>query len=482
MAYRGMMTGVALSALLCGAAVAQDRDRDGDEEQAFAPDCVALFEFVEAAPGLNLDDEPDLVRIIERNSGVLCRRELAALREEAAPAARAERTARQAAPVARAAEVASETETVRQRVQLEEVVTVVGDVDVAVPAPTVEVRQRPAEVRVTPAAPTVSVRTGRPEIVVREQPATVTVGMPTITIQQPAPEITITLPPHDVSVDAPEPRVEISQADPVIRVSVPEPRVDLDLRAVTGETAGGVNTRVRRNGSPAVARDGLRVVDGGTDAVVYVQDAEAQLALADTTGEPRVQVEEAGEPRVRVERAEPRIEMDGEPEVRFERVGEPTVRVVQGGASEGAQRRQGAAALTRDAEEADDREERARPARAERRARREADRAADATSAAGGLTVADLKGREVVGAEGETLGEITRFVRSGGTVYAVVSSGGFFGIGDREAPLALSDLRLRGEEIAAPGLTEERIDAIRDADISDRLNLEDDEAVRLRTE
>ena len=488
---RTLTTGALAGALMLSAAHAQAQAQDGD----FAPDCVALFDFVEATPGLSLDDEPDLVRTIERNSGVLCRRELAALREETRETAQAEeetRTVRRTRPATErqtrqlqetetrtrqtgereVATVASDTETVRQRVQLEEVVTVVGDVDVAVPAPTVEVRQRPAEVRVTPAAPEVTVRTGRPEIVVREQPATVTVGMPTITIEQPAPEITITLPPHDVDVATAQPRVEVAQADPVVRVELPDPRVDLDLRAVTGDSGDGVNTRVRRSGTPAVARQGLRVADSGTDALLYVADAEARVETVGEAGEARVRVEEAGEPRVRIERAEPRIEVQGEPEVRFERVGEPTVRVVQEGAEGAAPQR----AVGGD-------EDRPRGERAERR-RERAERAAQPQRAAsaGGLTVGDLKGRTVVGRNGEDLGEVSRFVRSGGETYAVLSFGGFLGIGDREAPLALSDLRLRGEDLVAPSLTEARVDELRDRDISERLNLDDDEAVRIRAE
>ena len=481
---RTLTTGALAGALMLTTAAAQDGD--------FAPECVALFDFVERTPSLNLDDEPDLVRTIERNSGALCRRELAALRTEVAEgedededapalvtrqrragtetetedraAARTRRTQERERPVAT---VASDTETVRQRVQLEEVVTVVGDVDVAVPAPTIEVRQRPAEVRVAPAAPEVTVRTGRPEIVVREQPATVTVGMPTITIQQPAPEITVTLPPHDVDVASAEPRVTVRQADPVVRVELPDPRVAMDLRAVTGEAPDGVNTRITRSGSPALAREGLRAADSGTDALLYVADAEPEVAL-ERSGEARVRVEAADEPRVRFERAEPRIEMDGEPEVRFERVGEPTVRVVQEGA-EGTRARGGeraaaqrAAAVPADEDEDGDRD----------RARR----------GASGLTVGDLKGRDVLGANGEELGEIERFVRSGGEIYAVVSFGGFLGIGDREAPLALSDLRLRGDDLVAPSLTEARVDELRDQDISDRLNLGDDEAIRIRAE
>ena len=451
--------------LLLGTAMAQE-DTDGD----YTAECIALFEFVEATDDLSLDDEPDLVRIIERNSSRACARELRALRAEFAEAddddTRVRTQARQRTQ--RAAEVATETETVRQRVQLEEVVVVTGDVDVAVPAPTVEVDQRPATVRVEPAAPRVAVRTGRPEIVIREQAATVTVGMPTITIEQEAPEIVITLPPHEVDVANEAPRVVVNQPDPVVRVEMPDPRIDLDLRAVAAGDASegdGVRTRFRRQGSPAIAREGLRVVDAGADAVVYVRDAEAELDLVETEQQARVTVEEAGEPRVRFERAEPRVRMDGEPEVRFEQRGEPRVRVVRQG--ERSDRRQGFAGAEREDRDRSDRRVQARvPSRA----------AGDA------LLVRELRGRDVIGREGEELGEVSRVVRSNGQVYVIVETGGFLGVGEREAPLALSDLRLRGDQLVAPGLTEERVEALAREDISERLNIGNDEQVRIRTE
>ena len=468
-----MTTAALCGTLMLGAAHAHTQDQEGD----FTQECVALFEFVEATDDLSLDDEPELVRLIERNSSRACARELRALRAEFAETDVAEtRTRTQARQrTQRAAEVATETETVRQRVQLEEVVVVTGDVDVAVPAPTVEVDQRPATVRVEPAAPRVAVRTGRPEIVVREQPATVTIGMPTITIEQEAPEIVITLPPHEVDVTNEAPRVVVNQPDPVVRVEMPDPRIDLDLRAVAAGDAAegdGVRTRFRRQGSPAVARDGLRVVDAGADAVVYVRDAEAELDLAETEQQARVTVEDAGEPRVRFERAEPRVRMDGEPEVRFEQTGEPRVRVVREGERSGRretaaqQRFAGGEARTADRREG----ERTVRARVPQRA------AGDA------LTVRDLRGREVIGRDGEELGEVSRVVRSNGQVYVIVETGGFLGVGEREAPLALSDLRVRGEQLVAPGLTEERVEALAREDISERLNIGGDERVRIRAE
>jgi sporulation protein YlmC with PRC-barrel domain len=64
-------------------------------------------------------------------------------------------------------------------------------------------------------------------------------------------------------------------------------------------------------------------------------------------------------------------------------------------------------------------------------------------------TPEDLEGRDVIGADGDRIGEITEVVMDPErqSVYAVVSSGGLLGIGAREYAVHFNDLQMTGEEL-----------------------------------
>ena len=453
------------SLLALGTAAAQDGEPD------YTPACLDLFAFLDASPDYVPEDEPELLALIERNDPRACRLRLVSLERAAtaqAPATRRTAPVR-AAPQAVERETETATRTVQERVQIEEVVTVQGDVDVAVGVPNVRVVPEAAQVQVQGEAPRVTVRHGGPEIVIREQPATITVGMPTITIEQDAPEIVITMPEPGVDVAMAEPTVEVRQPAPRVTVTVPDPRVDLDLRAVTGEANGeGVRTRLSRDRAAAREEPGLRLVqrgDGGADANVYVGEAVPQVRISGLDADPSVEIE-SGEPDVRFERAEPTVRMDGEPEIRFERRGEPTVRVVRPGANE----RQGATPqrLAGGGDRADD----TPPASAPRTNRTPR---ADGTI----ITVGDLVGREVLGTDGEEIGSIDRVVRVGSVTYAIVEHGGFLGLGDTDIPVPLNRLRADGDDLVATNLTKDAAEDMQANDVTGGEPLRGNEAVQL---
>jgi hypothetical protein len=486
----------ALASLLAGAgtialaAAAQAQDDD------FAQECVDLFAYVEDTPSIVLDEEPVLIAVIEDNDGEACGRQLALLerqnraegatprvatptratpprtavapvvaeeddREELEPfVPRDTRAVAQPQPQTRAQRrTATETRAVQEQVQIEETVTVVGDVDVAVGVPTVRVQQDAPTVAVATDPAEVTVDHEGPTIVVRESPARVRLEMPTITIEQDAPEIIVTMPEVGVSVASAEPRVEVRMAEPRVTVAVPEPRVDLDLRAVAGATADEVRTRITE-AEEATPRAGAgeRLVasraQGGQANVLVTEAGEPRVQRTGGDAEPRVSVNR-GEPTIRFEAAEAEVEVVGEPRVEYRRVGEPRVTINEA-AAEPTPRRGLLARATGD----------------------DADRAA-VRPMTGGMLVTDLVGREVIGQEGEELGEITRFVRSGNSVYAVLERGGFLGFGEDEIPLPVRILSMRGEELVATTLTEEEVEQLEDQDISDRLNLRDDDSVML---
>ena len=469
-----LLAGASLLALSLAPASAQDADYVGE--------CVDLFAFVDASDAMDVESEPEIMAIVERNDARACRLRLARL--ERADAARTDgaQDVRQVRSGER--DVTTATREVQQEVQLSETVTVQGDVAVVAPAPDVQVRSQAAEVRVQGQAPRVTVRHGGPEIVVRERPATIIVGMPTITIEQDAPEIVVTMPDHDVDVAMAEPTVEVRQAPPRVTVAVPDPRVDLDLRAVVGDSGEPVRTRIERERTAARAQPGLQVAeraDQGADANVYVAEAEPQVEIAGLTEEPDVTMD-IGEPQVRFERAEPTVEMRGEPEVRFERRGEPQVRIVRAGEA-GAGGRQG---LLGDGGEADDRDIEERPTLPvrddTRAAPSPAPREAMTPTRRGGsaFAVSDMTGRTVYGANGEEIGSVERVMRLGRQTYVVVEHGGFLGLGDTDIPVPVGELRVRDGELVATNLTAERAEEMQANDIERGEDLADDDQVRVR--
>ena len=113
----------------------------------------------------------------------------------------------------------------------------------------------------------------------------------------------------------------------------------------------------------------------------------------------------------------------------------------------------------------------------------EAEARADRAAEAGLLRVGDLIGRPVLGAGGEIAGEIGRVVRRGDTVWAVLESGGFLGIGDDELPVELRRLAIAPDGVlTAPWLTEEEVEAAADVDLDGVEDVEPDVAITTPSE
>lgn len=488
-----------LGGLLTGASAIAALSTAQAQEEEFAQECVDLFVYVEDQADVVLDEQPILVALIEDNDGAACAQQLTLLQRQAnvsgTPAApqreraverergtTATRTEREVArpltatrQVEREAERQVESRVVREQVEVEQTVTVAGDVDVAVGVPTVRVQQAAPTVAVQGQPAEVTVEQAAPTIVVREAPARIRMEMPTITIEQDAPEIIVTLPEPGVRVANAEPRVEVRMAEPRVSVAVPDPVVNMDLRAVAGETAEEVRTRITEQREAAPAASGTeRLIarrDQGADANVLISDAEPNVEVTGLDQDARVTVN-AAEPDVRFENAEPQVEVVGEPRVEYRRVGEPRVTFNRSGAdvqpAAGETREERRGFLDRLTDDDDDTREAAATTRT-----------APVVSAGDGMLVSELVGRSVTGQNGEELGEIGRFVRSGGGVYAVIERGGFLGLGEKEIAMPAENLLMSGEGLTAANLTEERVEQLRDQDINARLNLSDEDRVTI---
>jgi hypothetical protein len=83
------------------------------------------------------------------------------------------------------------------------------------------------------------------------------------------------------------------------------------------------------------------------------------------------------------------------------------------------------------------------------------------------MPASEVIGTEVVNAEGDQVAEIVDLVKEQGQgeVMAVLSVGGFLGVGDKQVVLSLSELDVAPDnQIIAAGMTEEDVKAMPDYD------------------
>ena len=75
------------------------------------------------------------------------------------------------------------------------------------------------------------------------------------------------------------------------------------------------------------------------------------------------------------------------------------------------------------------------------------------------MTAGDLEGKEIENAEGNEIGEIEKIARGpDNQAYAIVAVGGFWGIGDRDVAIPLSDLLVQGDRVTlASGKSEDQL-------------------------
>lgn len=96
----------------------------------------------------------------------------------------------------------------------------------------------------------------------------------------------------------------------------------------------------------------------------------------------------------------------------------------------------------------------------------------------------DVSGKKVVNDKNEDIGRVDSIVRDKATnkVNAVVSVGGLMGIGGHKVTIALEDLSLRGDRLAAPaGTTEDKLKQMPEYNESQFVKVPDDEKVTVGT-
>lgn len=293
-----------------------------------------------------------------------------------------------------------------------------------------------ASIRVEVPEPDVTVRQSNPRVAVQQQQPEIMVHQPapTVTINIPQPQITVRMPAPDVNVSQSQPEVRVEQGQPQVEVSNSEPRIE------TQDGQDQANVQVQRSGEPVV-----------------------QMQRADQEANIRYTSEEA---QVRVNRP------DGAPEVRFEQQnGQSAANTTM--RSDGAQQAQNETSTDVDRQNT--------AAVSDTEARDNANTAvAPGSTREISLTVGQIKDYDIVGANGNDLGDIDQVVNVNDRLYAVVTSGGFLGLGEERAAVALSALRVTKEErLEAPDVTERQIDGMADFPSDRYPELPDERAVTL---
>ncbi len=260
----------------------------------------------------------------------------------------------------------------------------------------------PAQVLVQQQQPNVTVRQAQPEIIVRMPP-------PVITVQQAQPEIIVRMPEPDVNVAMAQPQVQVTMPQPQVQVQPPSPQSQ-------------ANVQVERQ-------------------------------------QPNVRYERTGEPQIIYRQAE------GQPQIRFEPVGaaggtgttssstaprEPTGAASQQSAQaqlNGGQPGYGTSLA------------------AEARASLPAVPQTTGALAAPMLTmpVSRLEDMTLYNAREEKLGEVEAVMAGpGGGTFAVVSYGGFLGLGERRVAIPMESLAMRGDRLLTDALTDDQLKGLPD--------------------
>lgn len=76
------------------------------------------------------------------------------------------------------------------------------------------------------------------------------------------------------------------------------------------------------------------------------------------------------------------------------------------------------------------------------------------------ISVKELEGMAVVGANGEGVGEVKKVLIQSGEPFAVIDSGGFLGLGEREVTVPLDLLTMSGDHLTLPQLTDQEIEQL----------------------
>ncbi|GAB5375258.1 MAG: hypothetical protein AcusKO_17200 [Acuticoccus sp.] len=319
-------------------------------------------------------------------------------------------------------------------------------IKVAVPDPEVNVEQRAPQVSVAQPQPDVNVTPGRPIVTVNQAEPVVRVVTtpPKVTIDMPKPEILVEIPDPTVDVAMAEPRVTVEQPQPVVSVTQGEVKLEVGDKSV--EPSQG-------------------------EAQVDVTQSNPTVTIDKAEGS-NIEVAEVS-PEVRYTAAKPRIEVseEGEPAIAFNQPGDANVRVRRMSADETR-----AAAAERSGQAETAAAETAAPAEREMAAADTGELTAPADTPRS-VVAGNLIDASVMGANGDTIGDVEAFATRGGETYLVVGVGGLLGLGEKQIAIPLNEATFRDEAFHVPSLTDEAAEEMAEYDDGTFTPVEEDQNI-----
>jgi hypothetical protein len=256
----------------------------------------------------------------------------------------------------------------------------------------------------------------QPQVTVHQQ-------APKVTVHIPKPIITIRMPPPQVDVRMPDPDVQVEVPEPEIRVSMAQP--DLQVEGAQGRAQGQQTDQ-----------------DQQIQAKVDYQGSERQQAQVD------VQMEQ---PEVRVEQSEPQIDVArGGPEDQQAGQQQAAVQQAPDEANAPMQQERGQRAQTGKPAAGESGPKTGQMAEATDEA--PTDKAQPGSTSADSplahIPASDLLGSDVVNDQGDTVAEIVDMVKQSDSdqLLAVLSVGGFLGIGEKEVAMPLDRFQVGADQ------------------------------------
>lgn len=236
-----------------------------------------------------------------------------------------------------------------------------------------------------------------------------------IFVQQSAPQVMVQQAQPNVTVRQVQPEIIVRQAAPTVTVDIPQPEIIVRMAPPDVNVAQAQPQVEVRQAQP-------QVQVSRAEPQVTVQPAQPQVTLQQGQAQPQVRYERA-EPQIRVNQAQ------GQPNVQIEQM------------QPGQQARAGAVTGTQEP-------------------------ATTASIGAGAgqtraIAAQELMGREVYNLRGEQLGDVERIlIGQGNRAFVVIGHGGFLSLGEKQILLPIEQIRMQGNRLVMPGLTDDQIRAM----------------------
>ncbi|MEX6504732.1 PRC-barrel domain-containing protein [Jiella sp. M17.18] len=281
-----------------------------------------------------------------------------------------------------------------------------------------------ADVVVQPSAPSIRVNVPEPKVNVDQAQPQVSVDQPqpVVIVHQPAPRVTVDIPKPQITVRMPKPDVNVSQPQPDVSVSQGKPKV-----SVADQNQAAVKTSD----------------NASNQAQVNVEQAKAQ-----------VNVQQANQPKVRYEQEQAQVQVNqpqGQPNINYVTVGQ------NGQTSDQQQSANMSSQQDGSQQQASNGGQQAQSVQPQ-----EGNNIAVGAGAQKRLqmTVEQIKEYNIVGQNGNTLGDIQNVVNVNGKLYAVIGSGGFLGLGEKKVAIPLSALQVSNGAFVTPSISQAQVNAL----------------------